>query len=195
MTTQVVADEKLGAFARRQNDLFRRVREGSIPFDQAFAGLQDLIEGNFGAIPVGPRRVIDCDATPYIPEAWKVEEHRKGGEMEFDPMKVVFHLDEDQKNGRTIVGNELRKRLAGKSVMNACVLDHLLANTNLIPEAWKANEDGSTRYIYFWGTVYRDSVGNLFVRYLYWHDGRWRWDCFWLGGEFSEQSPAAVSAS
>lgn len=195
MTTPVVTDEKLGAVARRQNDLFRRVREGTLPADAVLRALQDVIEGNFDAIPAGSRRIIDYDVTPYIPDGWKIEEHKKGGEIEFDASRITLHLDEGQKDGRTIVGNELRKRLADKPVLNACVLDHLLANTNLIPEAWKTNEDGSTRYTFFWGTIYRDEDGDLCVRCLYWGDGQWYWCSNWLDREWDAEDPAAILAS
>ena len=51
MTT--VADETLGKLARQQNDLFRRVREGSLDPERVFAGVQAIIEGNFPeTIPV-----------------------------------------------------------------------------------------------------------------------------------------------
>lgn len=41
----------------------------------------------------------------------------------------------------------------------------------------------------------RNSDGNLYVRYLYWNDGQWNWNYNWLDNEFSEQNPAAVSAT
>jgi len=196
MTTHVVSDEQLGILARRQNDLFRRVREGTLSVEQVLGGLQSLIEGQFDAVPQGLRRLIDCDSSPWCPNDWKVEEHKRGGQLEFDPAKVELYLSPGQKGERTIKGHELRKELEGKPVMNACVLDHLLANSNLIPEVWKQDEQGLTRYIYFWGTVYRASDdGDLFVRCLCWDDGRWRWGCGWLGAQWGGQGPAAVSAS
>lgn len=183
---------------RRMCEIKRQLRQpdGS-PLDpvKVLKALQGIVEGDFDHVPVGRKVFINCDAHPYIPNDWKVEEHHKGGELEFDPTKVVFYLDEGQKNGRTIVGNELRKRFADKPVMNACVLDFLLANTNLIPEAWKQDGEGRTRYIYFWGTVYRDSDGDLYVRYLFWSGGRWGWGCRWLDRGWDGQYPAAVSAS
>lgn len=45
MTTQVVTDEELGQLARKQHDLFRRVREGGVEFLTVMDGLQLLIEG------------------------------------------------------------------------------------------------------------------------------------------------------
>ena len=183
---------------RRMCEIKRQLRQSDgSPLDpvKVLKALQGIVEGDFDHVPVGRKALINCNVNPYIPDGWKVEEHRKGGELEFDPAKVVLYLDADQKDGRTIVGNELRKRLADKPVMNACVLDFLLANTNLIPEAWKQDESGNTRYIYFWGTVYRSSDGNLYVRCLYWNDGQWNWNYNWLDNEFDDQNPAAVSAS
>lgn len=45
--TQSVADNVLGKIARQQNDLFRRIREGSLNPAIVSAQLQDAIQGNF----------------------------------------------------------------------------------------------------------------------------------------------------
>lgn len=148
------------------------------------------------------QNLINCDAKPFIPPdglSIHPEDQLQNvvkGKIEFDPAKVAFHLDDGQKEGRTIVGNDLKKRLSSLSaVYGAQVLDHLLKNTNLIPDSWKTDEKGETRYIYFWGTIYRDSDDNLCVRYLYWSRGRWCWDSRWLGSRFGDQRPAAIPAS
>lgn len=49
--------------------------------------------------------------------------------------------------------------------------------------------------MFFWGTTYRDRDGILCVRYLCWGDGRWFWNCHWLGNDWFSDSPAAVAAS
>ncbi|MBI4135437.1 hypothetical protein HY477_01755 [Candidatus Uhrbacteria bacterium] len=141
--------------------------------------------------------IIDCDAAPFVPQGFRIKEHRKGGQIEFDPAKVVFYLDEEgqQVPYSTIEGNELLKRLEGKPVMNACVLDYLLANTNLLPESWKQDERGRTRYIFFWGTFYLGLNHDLYVRCLYWEDGQWNWDSQRLDDSFGDQRPAALLAS
>lgn len=108
---------------------------------------------------------IDCDANPYVPDGWKVEEHIKGGEFCWNPDKVELYLCDEQKGG-VIEGNKLRKLLKGKPVLNACVLDYLFANPQLIPEEWRGKS------VFFWGTIYRDSSGRSFVPYLYWHRDR-----------------------
>lgn len=130
--------------------------------------------------------VIDCDASPYVPDGWKVEEHQKGGQFKFDVSRINLYLSAAQKKG-SIEGNKLRKELAEKPVLNANVLDYLLANPHLIPEDWKG------KYVFFWGTVYRHSDGRLCVRYLYWDGDGWRWS-FWLG-DWDGNDPAALRAS
>ena len=138
--------------------------------------------------------VIDCDAAPFVPQGWKVEEHQRGGSLKWDPRQVQFYLSPEQQNGKATRGEKLRKELAGKPVLNANVLDYLLAHPHLIPEEWKKDEQNRTRYIFFWGTIYRDPHGNLFVRYLDWVDGRWDWLCSWLGHGWVGRYPAALLA-
>lgn len=140
--------------------------------------------------------VIDCDADPLIPfDGWKVEEHKKAGSLKWDATKVKFHLSDKQKNGKTIEGNKLRKELADMPVMNANVLDYLMRNPHLIPEEWKKTEKGETRYIFFWGTIYRGSGGYLSVRCLSFDGGYWRSGSRWLGHVWIGSLPAALLAS
>ncbi len=109
---------------------------------------------------------------------------------------MEFYLSDGQKNGKSIVGNKLRKELANKPVMNANELDFLLANPDLIPEDWKKDATGKIRDTFFWGTVYRQRYdGRLFVRYLYWDGGRWHWRRHWLDCGWSGYSPAALRAN
>jgi len=138
---------------------------------------------------VTSEHVIDCDAQPFVPDGWSIEEHRKGGAFKWDPVKVSLHLGRGQQNGKWIEGNRLRKELANKPVLNANILDYLLANPHLIPEEWKA------KLVFFWGTIYRDRRGGLCVRYLEWRGDRWLWDTFWLSFDWRDGNPAAVLAS
>ncbi len=154
------------------------------------AEVAKLIKGNGSS-----GHSIDCDAAPFVPDGWKVEEHKKGGQLDFDASQVLFYLADGQKGSKSIVGNKLRTELKDQPVLNANVLDYLLANPDLIPEDWKVDESGNTRYIFFWGTVYRSSDGDLYVRYLFWRGGRWHWSNLWLGYSWHGNSPAAVLAS
>ncbi len=135
------------------------------------------------------KHVIDLDADPFVPDGWKVVEHLKGGQFMFDPAKVTLHLDEAQKGGGVIVGNQLRLKLKGRPVYNANLCDFYLKNPHLIPEEWKG------KVVFFWGTIYRSSYGDLCVRYLVWGGDEWHWRFNWLDDHFSDDNPAAVPAS
>ncbi|MDA1337679.1 MAG: hypothetical protein O3C23_02890, partial [bacterium] len=136
------------------------------------------------------KHVIDCDADPFVPNGWGVEEHIKGGQFEWDPARVTLYLSEGQQNGKWIRGrgHDLREELKGKAAYNANLLDYFLAHRELIPEECK------NQMTFFWGTIYsRD--GGLRVRYLYWFGARWGWGFRRLDGGFCSRSPAAVPAS
>lgn len=160
------------------------------------ADIKALSEGNFladvlklmkGQLEIKPiEHLIDCDVNPFIPNGWAVEEHKKGGMFKFNPEKISLYLSEKQKKG-SIGGHDLRKELADKPVMNANVLDYLLARPELIPEEWKG------KYIFFWGTIYRDSDGYLFVFYLYWFGSKWGCHYYWLVNDFNSDNPAALA--
>ena len=142
--------------------------------------------------------VIDCDADPFVlvPSGWKVKKHQKGGFFKWDPSAVQFYLSEPQRNGKIIEGNKLRKELTDKPVLNANVLDYLLSHPHLIPEEWKQDSEGRARHIFFWGTIYRDSGGHPFVRFLYYWPGvRWGWRFSWLDRGWDVRDPAALRAN
>ncbi|MBI2033950.1 MAG: hypothetical protein HYT13_02530 [Candidatus Liptonbacteria bacterium] len=183
------ANELKLAFRRTgwTNEEVKRLCEGD-----TLADLRKVLLGHAEVKPA--EHVINCDADPFVPSGWKVEEHQKGGQFRFDPTQVEFWLSEPQRKGKVIEGVKLRKGLAGKPVLNANVLDYLLAHPHLIPEEWKRDSEGHIRYIFFWGTIYRRSDGGLCVRYVYWDSGRWSWSYFWLDYGWDVHSPAALRA-
>ena len=135
--------------------------------------------------------IIDLDANPLVPPMWRVVEHRKGGQFEWDASKIELYRSKKQQSGKIIEGTELheelkRQGLKGRSVLNANALDYLLKNRHLIPEEWKGKN------VFFWGTVYRRSDGKLYVRCLFWFGHRWDWFDRWLGNEFDDNFPAAL---
>ena len=143
-------------------------------------------------------RPIDCNAAPFIPNGWSVRPEDQitsavRGDLVFDPAKVTPYFSERQKNGKAIVGNDLRKELDGKPLLTARVLDYLLVNTHLIPESWKKNEKGAMLYHLFWGTLYDDSNGRLFVRFLCCDDDVWCWGYRSLGANFGSRDPALLA--
>jgi len=142
--------------------------------------------------------IIDCDAGPFCPRTLEVEEHQKGGQWKWDASKVELYLSATQKHtfkgsGK---GNELRKELAGKPVLNANVLDYLLAHPYLIPKEWERNEERGSLCVFFWGTIYRNTRGVLFVRHLTLGTGGWSWGTMELSSSFwtNFKSPAALRA-
>jgi len=193
MTTRVVTDEQLGLYARREHDLFRRIREGALPVERVLDGLQSLIEGNFDAAPKILHHLIDCDARPFVPDGLSFKEADQlpgtvGGKLLWDKAKSALFLAETQEKGM-VSGHALLKELKDKPVFKANVLDYLRAHPELIPEDWKG------KAVFFWGTIYRNRGGYLCVRYLYRDGGRWGWHCLWLDGGWSSDDPAAVRAS
>lgn len=141
--------------------------------------------------------VINCDAPVFVPDGWEVLpdaeqlQNRVQGLVKWDHSRVRLHLDDGQKDGKWIKGDELRKKLINERVYTAHILDYLLKSENqhLIPEEWKK------KVVFFWGTIYRGSGGDLCVRYLGWDGGRWGWYYDWLGGDWNSGYPAAVSTS
>ena len=137
--------------------------------------------------PIRDVLIIDCEDFPFVPGDLKVENHKEGGQLEWDPAKVRLHFSPNQQNDKSIQGHKLRKELENEPVLNANVLDSLLDHPNLIPEEWKG------KFVFFWGTIYRDSDDHLYVRYLFWFGGKWDWSYEGLGHKFDYRSPAACS--
>ena len=129
--------------------------------------------------------LVDLESAPFIPEDWKVESHTKGGKVQFNPNMVDLYLSDEQKKG-SIQCNDLRKKLETKNPYNANLLDFYLAHPELIPESWKG------KYVFFWGTIYRNAGGFLYVRYLYWDGDRWDWYYCWLDNDWGSDCPSAV---
>lgn len=113
--------------------------------------------------------IIDCDTDPYVPNNWKVVEHKKGGLFTWDETRMYLYFDEIQKGCEGVYYlSELQERMRAEQVLNANLLDYLLTHPELIPESWK--REGR---ICFWGTIYQDCARPYvhYVRYLYWFPG------------------------
>lgn len=187
------ANELKLAFRRAgwTNAEIKKLCEGNL-----LAHLLPLVREHVDATTVTTQHLIDCDADPFIPNGWTVESHKKGGRFAFDPAKIRLYLSPNQQGGKHIEGTKLlRKELANEPVLNANILDFLLKNPYLIPEEWKKDANGNIRYIFFWGTIYRLSNGDLYVRSMYWLVGSWYWLYDWLGRDWRGIDPAAVLAS
>lgn len=141
------------------------------------------------------KHIINTDLDPKLPfPGAEIVENIKMGEVDWDPSKFSFHFEPEQKTGY-ISGHTLYERLKGKPVVNASFMDYLEAHPDLVPDSWKKDEEGRTRYIYAWGTIFRDSDGSLCVRFWFWSGGALQSDYDWLGLGWDGRSPALVLVS
>lgn len=184
---QVALEKPLIFLRDRQPGMFT----WHIALNNSLVELKKLLDTAFpGELLVATKSqyIIDLDVDPYIPDGWRIVEHKKGGQLVWDPAKIKLYLSVQQQNGRYIKGHQLRRELANKPTFNANVLDYLLAHSELIPEKWK------NKRIHFWGTIYRDSYGGLCVRSLYFYGGRWYRSYSWLYDDWFGHEPAVFLA-
>ena len=133
-------------------------------------------------------RKIDNTEQPTIPyDSWTIEIHDTSL-RKIDPSKISLYVSPEQKTGY-VEGIELQKQLKGKKPLNATVLDWLIEHPEYIPDEWKG------KYVFFWGTIYRDSDGSLCVRCLCFSGGHWRQNYDWLDRGWDADGPSAVAAS
>lgn len=117
-----------------------------------------------------PYTFIDCDLKPAVPEGFRIKDHRKMGQLEWDPAKIrLFQLEVQQR--KFVKAAQLYKRLDGAPVLNACALDLLKCNNEYIPSHWEE------KVLYFFGTLYSDPDGEPCVGRLYyqWEGPIWQW--------------------
>jgi hypothetical protein len=162
---------------------------------------------------VNKKHIVNLAATPKPPfDGAEVVKHvdtingktevelekRSDDNLYVDGCKIVLVQSERQLGGEVIEGHELRKELeSGEQVLlNSNVLDYLYDHPELFPEHWKKDENGNIRFVFFWGTIFRNpSLGFLCVRYLYWRDVGLSRNCSWLGNVWLGQSWSASLAS
>lgn len=112
----------------------------------------------------------------------------KEGLLKHNPkLKIFFYFSEKQK-ADFVKGTALREELANKHVLGAEDLDYLLSHQALIPEECKK------KCVFFWGTIYRRSGGDLYVRCLRWRGSRWSWHYSSLDYLFAADCPAALAS-
>ena len=155
-----------------------------------------VIVGEPKVIPID--RASAFDPVAFIGNGWSIveEDERSLALTEVDLSKVSFETMLE--NGESsVVGEEKLKRLKaqGNIRLDAKVFQTLWENQHLIPASWKELTNGNTTYVFFDGTVLRDSDGSRCVLYLCWNDGKWDWLCHWLDRKWNAGDPSAVLAS
>ena len=175
-----------------------QIEWAKLAHDEAMMRKIRLVLLGFGSIKVS-ETLINCDTDPYVPEGLVVVEHQRDGWFNWDASQVWvakqvrLYLDESQCVEGGVKGTKLRKSLAAQPVLNANVLDFLLANKQLIPEEWKnTGAHGHGPIISFWGTIYRDGHDLMHVRYLRWYFSEWRTFTGLLHNKWTSNNPTLV---
>ena len=141
-------------------------------------------------------RSVLFDPETFIDHMWSIEEQdlKSIALTEINLTEVTF--DSILKKGeKSIKGEDRLKRLKQKTNsirLDAGVFKKLWENQNLIPEKWKEQTNGDPTFIFFDGTIVRNSRGNRCVLYLCWSCNRWNWDYSWLERDWSANNPSAV---
>ena len=185
--------------------------------DFKIAGLQDRIMRNpeeagrqftaflknGGRMVVGEQNVhinrsMPFDPSSFIGEDWSIDEQdeRSLELMEVNMTKVC--LETMLTSDETVINGEKKlKRLkeAGYIRLDAKVFQILWENQYLIPERWKEKINGNIQYIFFDGTVLRNSSGNRSVLCLCWLGDEWHWGVGWLDSDWDANAPSVVLAS
>lgn len=153
---------------------------------------KNVIEVNLGAPLTLP--FVGVEVAKNTGGGW-VRVERKKDVLYVDGKKVVLHLEEVQKDGKTMFGLDLSKALASLATLHPNILDALLEHTYLIPESLKVDEKGKKQFMFFWAVEFSGAGGGRCVRCLYWGGGQWRAGYFWLRSRFDVQGPALVCAT
>jgi hypothetical protein len=131
-----------------------------------------------GEDEVGSKRILTVDYSikPAL-VGLDIESHpNRSDVVEIDPSKLTSI--QVTCNGET--GHECLRHLkaSGKPLLDHRVQEELYKqrNQNFIPEDWKEKNR-----IYFFGTIFRDTAGDLLAPHLYYQRASgWRWLFDWL---------------
>jgi len=152
------------------------------------------------------RMTADLDADPSLPfgsamfDGRKGSKHAKQGQVEFEyrpdedelyvnGRKLVPFLSELQSGGKVAIGHILQAEAEANSPTNATLADVLYTHQEFIPKKFR------DRVWFFRATVFSDSDGNFYVRYLDWDGARWVRGYDWRVGAWSQLGPSASLAS
>ena len=149
------------------------------------------------------REEIDTDLDPSLPfSGAAIESHTREGIVVYEKRvdgvyrngkKLGLYRSSRQMNGKSVRGYELRTEVDGKPVLSASDADFFKSHPEFFPEEWKKDADGNMLYVFFWGTIYRDADGDLYVRYLYWGGDGLSESYDWLDCHWNSVGPAAVT--
>ncbi|OHB25207.1 MAG: hypothetical protein A2542_02280 [Parcubacteria group bacterium RIFOXYD2_FULL_52_8] len=139
---------------------------------------------------------VDC-RRDVMPEKWREEgvwqclpedqiKSRVQGKVQFSIANLGLVLKlrdrEDYITGHSLSG---RLELERECVLPDNFLEVLLANPELIPAEYRRGRVG------FWGKIY-SRRGLLYIRQMVERQGKFTWDCRYVGQDFSASNPVAV---
>lgn len=179
-----------------QGSIIRNPEEAGVQFTAFLKNGARVIIGEPEIVIID--RSLEFDPASFIGKGWKIEEQDERSLALTEMNLTKVHFKTCLKSGEDhIKGEEKFERLkkAGHIRLNAKIFLTLWKNQQLIPESWKEKIGGSTRYIFFDGTILLSSRGDRYVLCLYWDGGRWHWYYRWLDHDFSAYDPSAVLAS
>ncbi len=176
--TQRPDEMQLGKLAMLQTKLFRKVRKGKIDLDQAFRGLTSILQGD----DQPAQTELIPNLPPKTPNGYTVLEHHRDDPFTWDPTQIeLVHVPSGTDRRRL---KEVVEEFSTTRGVDAAVMDYLISNTELIPEAWKFDTFGNTRKIIFPGTLFECPSGFKNMMYIYWEGPRW-----WNTHNFPEDAP------
>lgn len=149
------------------------------------------------------RPEINCNEQPMENQSLQglnVWKHVHGGLITFDSDNINLYLTKNQIRNKIVSGqtlyHDLYKKFEHKKILNANVLDYLVAHKKLIPNNWKGKQ------IFFWGTIYHrpggwgiPEEGEYYVRYLEWFQYQgWQEGYRWFTHDqgWRKSAPAAI---
>lgn len=115
--------------------------------------------------------VIDSDGHgERVPNFYRdmpatIIEHAKLGDIVWNPFKVRFYHAFEELGG-ICYWPKVKKALAGKKLLNATMMEYLIAHQALVPESWPRYADGNQYSLAFAGTVYRTCDGAQTIRVM-----------------------------
>jgi hypothetical protein len=138
------------------------------------------------------KQFIDTDLEPTCESYMRVVEHVKMGQI--DLSKLELYYSKEQMEFAVKGGTHRRNLLKSKNVINATVWDKFVINPNLIPESWKKDKDGDMQIISFFGTIFANPDGSLYVRTMYFYekDNKWNFGDCSLNDYWERNNPVVV---
>lgn len=121
-------------------------------------------------------------------------ELEESGPEEFDLATIESYLYGNQASGSYETGNRIHEHLKSENLLDSCLsLQDALAIQAMGIAAFRKHFKGKA--VFFWKSVVRHRLGNLYVPYLIEYGGQVGLRWLWLGDDWNDDSPALRFAS